>query len=458
MTLSHAELSSLVRWWAPAIEGAAIQELRCPDVHRVAVKLRRPGQTRWLLLEAGTPDARLHGLERGPRAEGAPPALQGLLRKELRGRVVGLDLDPGDRVVTLSLSGPRGARYLRALLWHQGGGFVLLDGEGARLGAAPARLDDSRPAAALPDDAMRSRFGGLNGEALDEAVAAWAEARWQERRLASLRAALARPLRRERKRLRRLLQVQRDEAGQGEVAQQLRAEGELLRGSFHLLRKGLDSVKLPDWSSGETIEVALDPRLDPGAQVDARFTAARRAERRATSAAERSVDTAQRLAAVEARLATMDDADADALAAVALARGAAPGGRRRGAPKRRPWRTWSGPAGHTIRSGRSATDNDALLRASRGRDVWLHARGRAGAHVVIPDPGESPPLDLLLAAAQVAALGSRAPRGELIEVAWTRVRHVRKPKGAPRGLVLVHQERVLLVTVDRAQLPVRAEP
>jgi predicted ribosome quality control (RQC) complex YloA/Tae2 family protein len=122
-------------------------------------------------------------------------------------------------------------------------------------------------------------------------------------------------------------------------------------------------------------------------------------------------------------------------------------------PRRAPWRRWRGPGGVEIRSGRSARDNGALLRASCGRDLWLHVRGRSGAHVVVPDAGEAPSLDLLLAAAQVALAASSVAPGESHEVAWTRVKHVRQPKGAAPGRVLVSQEKVLWVRRDPSAHP-----
>ena len=103
--------------------------------------------------------------------------------------------------------------------------------------------------------------------------------------------------------------------------------------------------------------------------------------------------------------------------------------------------------------GRSAADNDALtLHNAKGNDVWLHVRGRPGAHVVIRAPGRAPQPELLLLAAQLALVHSGLADGARAEVTWTRVKHVKKPRGLPPGKVLVTQERVLYVETDRAAL------
>ena len=104
-----------------------------------------------------------------------------------------------------------------------------------------------------------------------------------------------------------------------------------------------------------------------------------------------------------------------------------------------------------IRVGKGARDNDDLtVHHARGNDVWMHARGRPGAHVVVRFREAAPPLELLIAAAQLALTHAGVRDGDRAEVVWTRVKEVKKPKGLPPGKVLAGAERVLLVDVDPA--------
>ena len=59
-----------------------------------------------------------------------------------------------------------------------------------------------------------------------------------------------------------------------------RAKGELLRSSFHLLKPGLERVRVPDYSTDPPteVEIELDPKRDPGEQVAHCFARAKRAE------------------------------------------------------------------------------------------------------------------------------------------------------------------------------------
>jgi predicted ribosome quality control (RQC) complex YloA/Tae2 family protein len=75
-----------------------------------------------------------------------------------------------------------------------------------------------------------------------------------------------------------------------------------------------------------------------------------------------------------------------------------------------------------------------------------------GAHVVAPGVGEAPDSRTLGDAALLAVHFSSARGQDGVEVAWTRCKYVRKPKGSPPGSVIVTQEKVLRVRADEGRL------
>ena len=100
--------------------------------------------------------------------------------------------------------------------------------------------------------------------------------------------------------------------------------------------------------------------------------------------------------------------------------------------------------------GKSASRNDALLRAAAADDIWMHAKDFAGSHVVVRTRrGEIVPDGVLEAAARLAALHSKAKTERWVDVSMTEVRHVRKPKGAPAGLVNVRAADTLTVELRK---------
>jgi predicted ribosome quality control (RQC) complex YloA/Tae2 family protein len=95
--------------------------------------------------------------------------------------------------------------------------------------------------------------------------------------------------------------------------------------------------------------------------------------------------------------------------------------------------------GFEVFVGRNARDNDELtFRVARPRDLWLHAAGHAGSHVVIrvPDDADNVPRSVIEQAAAWAAWHSKArnARGK-VDIHVCRAADVRKPRGVPHGTV-----------------------
>ncbi|MBN2732037.1 MAG: DUF814 domain-containing protein [Balneolaceae bacterium] len=97
--------------------------------------------------------------------------------------------------------------------------------------------------------------------------------------------------------------------------------------------------------------------------------------------------------------------------------------------------------------GKNAKSNDKLTSHAHKEDIWLHARGVAGSHVVIRMGNEKsfPPRKIILHAASYAAYYSKAKGMKTAPVMYTKQKYVRKPKGAPPGAVVVEREEVEMV-------------
>lgn len=103
--------------------------------------------------------------------------------------------------------------------------------------------------------------------------------------------------------------------------------------------------------------------------------------------------------------------------------------------------------GYQVWVGKNAKSNDQLTTDAHKEDVWMHARGVSGSHVVIrmDNHKEMPPKKTLLKAASVAAYNSKARGSGLAPVIITKRKYVVKPKGAPTGTVRVNREEVEMV-------------
>jgi predicted ribosome quality control (RQC) complex YloA/Tae2 family protein len=98
--------------------------------------------------------------------------------------------------------------------------------------------------------------------------------------------------------------------------------------------------------------------------------------------------------------------------------------------------------------GKNAENNDLLtFKFARNHDIWLHAQGVSGSHVVIriPDKNVTPPIDIIEQAASVAAYFSSARNSSTVPVNYTEVRYVRKPRKAPTGTAMITNSKTIFV-------------
>ena len=106
-------------------------------------------------------------------------------------------------------------------------------------------------------------------------------------------------------------------------------------------------------------------------------------------------------------------------------------------------------------AGRNAADNDRVtFETGKKGDYWFHARGTAGAHVVLKLDGRSgpPPARIMRAAAAVAASRSGTSSG-VVPVDYTEVQHVRRTRGGRPGQVVYTREKTLFIDLDRKSSP-----
>jgi hypothetical protein len=258
-------------------------------------------------------------------------------------------------------------------------------------------------------------------------------------------------------------------AVQGDLAKMESADALAMRARLFVAEaarapRGADRLRAVDWTSGEavTIELPIDPARGAKEQLDGLFKRARRLKEGARIARARLGEAQAARAALEEALSVLAAADADLDRLEARARAAAPRDfklaavakaspeRTRRAAARPPYRTFLGASGARILVGRGAAHNDALtLHVARPHDLWLHAKDRTGAHVVVALEKEaSCPPELLVEAAHLAAHFSDARDERIVDVQYTPRRYLRKPRGSAPGLVLVDREKVLVLRKD----------
>jgi predicted ribosome quality control (RQC) complex YloA/Tae2 family protein len=116
------------------------------------------------------------------------------------------------------------------------------------------------------------------------------------------------------------------------------------------------------------------------------------------------------------------------------------------AQARLPFRTFTVDGGFEVWAGKNSKNNDVLtMKYARPNDLWFHARGAGGSHVVLKagtgrgEPGKRAKEQ----AAAIAAYYSKMKTAGVVPVAMTERKYVRKARGAPPGQVIVEREKVI---------------
>jgi len=451
-----------------ALVGARVRRVDMPSAELLAVTLAwRDGQS--VLLLSTAPDRRAIALaDERPRGDPASSFVRKLRKELVGGAVAAVHARAGGFALELGRGGV--SRTLVAEL--DGRGNVVLLDEAQRVIVAAsastlaARGLGPRQPYASPEGATHEPPRSLAD--MRHAATALLADRGTEN-LEQQRRALDRALRQALKRLDRRAAAVEADAGRAREAPRLRADASALLAELHAVPKDALEAEVTDWSADPPTPrtLAIDPRLGPRAQAEAWFHRARRLERGAEMAAIRLGETERERAALEELRAQVAAAgDDQALGELAQrarrmgVRGAtaavnAERPRARPVPRgRRPYRRFVGHGERDILVGRGAAENDALtLRVARPRDHWLHARGRTGAHVVVPlDKGEDCPPELLVDAAHLAAHFSDARGEQVVDVIHTPRRYVRKQKGLPVGAVRVDREKVIALRIEPERL------
>jgi predicted ribosome quality control (RQC) complex YloA/Tae2 family protein len=240
----------------------------------------------------------------------------------------------------------------------------------------------------------------------------------------------------------------------------------LRRGGEQILAHQLDlapgSTEL--MVDGERFE--LDPRLtaiENAQAYFARYRKAREAEERVPTLLEEAGQQAEHMAELHTLVEVADqmeairalrrevgaatgakalDVDAKTPKSAKKTKAAKPAARAAG-----PYRRISLGDGWEALLGTSAAGNARVtFDLGQSEDIWLHARGVPGAHVILRTNGATPPEPVVERAAQLAAWHSAARESGAVEVDVAPRRYVRKIPNAPPGLVRYSNERTLRVT------------
>jgi predicted ribosome quality control (RQC) complex YloA/Tae2 family protein len=469
MAITMFDIDAVIGEIAPALAGGWVQKIGEPAAGVILFDIRVPGRTLRLLLSIGPSPPSIHIATRPHSNPAHPPPFCQLLRSRLLGtRLVQIAQLNADRLVRLDFATREEQLSLVAEWLGKQADLLLLD-EKDQIVATYARADHrvgglyraptrpSRGHPISPSPFCRS----ANGPSFP--VSAELERRYSLAEdvlaLQQLTHAREASLRKTIKKQYRLIAALSSDLAKATQYQPYARYGELLKGVLGRLHKGQAAVTLVDYFDEQLPElvIPLDPAKSPRGNMDDYF-----AKHRKFLTAQREI--LPRIESIRREVRQLEKELEDIRQGrwqpsrhtgpgKAHSRTESPTAQR-SSERRGPFRRFTSVDGLPIYVGRNARENDELtFRVANSDDLWLHAQGAPGSHVIIRlEKGADTPVETLKDAAVLAVLYSDLKRAGKGDVIYTKRKWVRKPKGASPGSVLVTQERTLFVHLDKARL------
>ena len=472
MALSATEISKVMDECAPVLTGGWIQKMYQPTDRTVVMEIRTPGRTHRLLISCCPDTARIHITTAAFQNPLTPPPFCQFLRAHLQGaRIDRIEQLHGDRIVQLALTAKEGPCRLVAELTGKTSNLVVLDEAGRvrrdlnggkdlvgqlyvppphsqreRGAADQARFSQDLPESPFPlSAAIETHYRTAEGVSIVETA----------------RNTKAGILRKSIKKLRRRIEAWHEDLAKAEKYKAYDRYGELIKANLGTIRKGQPDVAVVDYFDEKLppLTIPLDQAKTPQGNMDdyfrkhRKYLAAERELRPRIKEGDRELETLKgELTAIEQG--TWQPSEKPSQIARTTIRQREGRGKGRQEERQGPFRRFTSSDGLAIYVGRNARENDELtFGLAKSDDLWLHARGAPGSHVVVRmEKGSDPPPETIRDAATLALLYSDLKKSGKGDVIYTRRKWVKKAKGQAPGAVIVTQEKSMHISLEKTRL------
>ncbi|HRI39964.1 MAG TPA: NFACT family protein [Nitrospira sp.] len=466
MILNRTDLALVLAEIVPVLRGSWIQKIHQPQAHTIVLDIRVPGETHRLLISCEPNSARIHLTTGSHLNPPTPPPFCQFLRAHFQGaKLDEIRQIQNDRIVELQMTSRDGPCVIMCELTGPRANIIVLDSErrvlrdltrqctaiGQTYAPPPQGNGTPKPAPSRFADTL----GGVHP--VSKAIDAYYREQESTHAVDRIKEERRRALKKTLKKEQRLIEAWRSDLEKAATYHDYARYGELIKSNLSGITKGADHIEVIDYFDEQlpTITIPIDAMKSPHGNMDDYFRKHRKYLTAERELKPRIEQAELGLARLRQELQEIEQETWTPPATPSLRLSVATRTRARAIDQpRRPFRRFTSTDGFPIFVGRNARENEDLtFGLAKSDDLWLHARGTPGSHVVVRlAKGTDPPPETLRDAATLALLYSDLKKSEKGDVIYTRRKWVKKAKGQAPGAVIVTQEKSLHVSLDKIRL------
>jgi len=290
---------------------------------------------------------------------------------------------------------------------------------------------------------------------INEGIRAYVSFKRKESRFSEIQHSLLSSLKSNEAKISRSLQAIAKQRSENSKVKEYQYRAKILLANLSLLRKGMNEVTLSDFeNSALKIVIPLEEKLSPVENAERYFEKAKHAKRAYEELEKRRCALALQTKSVEELIALVSSLKtSEELKDFMNAKESE--WKKLGISKpaeleeeKIPFRVFTVNGGYEVWAGKNSASNDELtLHYSQPNDLWFHARGGGGSHVVLKVQSKQTQVskEAIMQTASIAAYYSKMRKAKNVPVAYCERKYVRKPKGVKEGTVYIEREKVIFV-------------
>ena len=239
-----------------------------------------------------------------------------------------------------------------------------------------------------------------------------------------------------------------------EKKEQYRIYGELLHTYGYEISTGSRMADVLNYYTNEQIKIPLDPELSPLDNAKKYFEKYNKLKRTYEALSTLTKETKEEVEHLESVMNALDialhESDLMQIKEELILSGHM---KRKG--KQQKERIISKPFHYISRDGfhiyvgkNNIQNEEITFKIATGNDMWFHAKGIPGSHVIVKTNGEILPDTTYEEAAKLAAYYSKARGNEKVEIDYTERKNVKKPSGGKPGFVVYYTNYSMMINSD----------